>query len=333
MYSLIFCVYVIVDRLVGIAPGLGRRQLGRGRLAHLPGLVGQQEGRRRRQTETHDETLQRLTSHGHLNARRIVRDNGPRGLALLAPRPDHGDRMLRLFVTVFVVLAAAAPARAQDSKPPSDQTALAQPSADDALTGWRKALRDSLVLTTLEHAVRIALQADTRRELEGPFFADYVRALHMPSAWADNNPWVVNYVGHPIHGAAAGYLWRDAAGPVSSDGLGMSAGYWKRIGTSGVWIAAFSLQFEFGPLSEASIGNVGMDPNQRGWVDHVMTPLGGMGMMVAEDAMDKYVLRWFESRTANHALRATLRILLNPGRSLANLAQGEYPWHRADRVP
>jgi hypothetical protein len=76
-----------------------------------------------------------------------------------------------------------------------------------------------------------------------------------------------------------------------------------------------------------------MDPNQRGWVDHVMTPLGGMGMMVAEDAMDKYLLRWFESRTANHALRATLRILLNPGRSLANLAQGEYPWHRADRVP
>jgi len=76
-----------------------------------------------------------------------------------------------------------------------------------------------------------------------------------------------------------------------------------------------------------------MDPAYRGWVDHVITPLGGMGMMVAEDAIDRYFLRWVESRTSNHAIRGTFRVFFNPARSLANLAQGNAPWRRANRLP
>jgi hypothetical protein len=43
------------------------------------------------------------------------------------------------------------------------------------------------------------------------------------------------------------------------------------------------VQFEFGPLSEASIGNVGMRPGTTGWVDHIVTPAGALWFTVAED--------------------------------------------------
>ena len=39
------------------------------------------------------------------------------------------------------------------------------------------------------------------------------------------------------------------------------------------------------PLSEASIGNVGPNPATNGWVDHVVTPVGAFGLIVAEDAL------------------------------------------------
>jgi hypothetical protein len=95
--------------------------------------------------------------------------------------------------------------------------------------------------------------------------------------------------------------------------------------------ASYSLQFEIGPLSEASIGNVGMRPETTGWVDHVITPVGAFGFIVAEDAVDKYFVQWVEQHTSNPLARAALRILFNPGRALANGASGRTPWYRADR--
>ena len=61
--------------------------------------------------------------------------------------------------------------------------------------------------------------------------------------------------------------------------FGRSKGYWASMGKSAAWITGYSLQFEFGPISEASIGNVGMTPDRRGWVDHVVTPVVGFGLI------------------------------------------------------
>src|ERR1051325_6638982 len=76
---------------------------------------------------------------------------------------------------------------------------------------------DSLVLLGIEHGIRIALQPGTRRELRGNFWDDYRDSLHLPTRWEDTDPWPVNYIGHPIHGAAAGYLWleHDPAAPIT----------------------------------------------------------------------------------------------------------------------
>ena len=68
---------------------------------------------------------------------------------------------------------------------------------------------DSLKLLMVEHATRIAFQEKTRRELSGPFWPDYQRSVRLPRQWEDTDAWWVNYIGHPIHGAAAGYIWLD----------------------------------------------------------------------------------------------------------------------------
>ena len=97
------------------------------------------------------------------------------------------------------------------------------------------------------------------------------------------------------------------------------------------WSAVYSLQFEIGPLSEASIGNVGMRPDTTGWVDHVVTPMGAFGLIVGEDLLDRFVVKWIEARTGNRIWRMLLRVALNPGRSLSNSASGRLPWYRDAR--
>jgi hypothetical protein len=136
-------------------------------------------------------------------------------------------------------------------------------------------MKHSLVLLAIEHGTRLALDSKTRNELSGPFFRDYIDSVHIPRDWDDGDSVAVNYVGHPIHGAAAGYLYRDAAGVRGSSRFGLSPSYWATMGKSTAFIGVYSLQFEFGPLSEASIGNVGRHPATRGWVDHVVTPVMG----------------------------------------------------------
>jgi hypothetical protein len=192
------------------------------------------------------------------------------------------------------------------------------------------AFRDSLKLLMIEHGTRIAFQAKTRRELGGPFFSDYRRSVRMPQQWEDTDAWWVNYIGHPIHGAAAGYIWVDHE-PGAPTEFGSNRRYWASRGRAAAWSAVYSLQFEIGPLSEASIGNVGMRPETTGWVDHVVTPTGAFGWMVAEDALDRFLVTWVEGHVKNRVARASLRLALNPGRAFSNSASGRAPWYRDGR--
>jgi hypothetical protein len=189
---------------------------------------------------------------------------------------------------------------------------------------------DSLKLLLLEHGSRVAFQEKTRRELDGPFWRDYKRSVRIPSQWEDADGWWVNYIGHPIHGAAAGYLWIDHERGAPQE-ISLRRSYWGSRSRAAAWTAVYSLQFEFGPLSEAAIGNVGLRAETTGWVDHVVTPVGAFGLVVAEDVLDRFFVKWVEARTSNRVWRATLRLIFNPGRTLSNTAAGRLPWHREGR--
>ena len=213
-----------------------------------------------------------------------------------------------------------------DSRVTQDPSELAP-----AQSTWKGAITDSLRLLLLEHTTRIAFQQKTRRELGGPFFGDYFRSVRTPKTWEDGDGWGVNYIGHPIHGAAAGFIWLDHEDGSHDPKLGFSSEYWASRGRALAWAAAYSVQFEFGPLSEASIGNVGLRPNTTGWVDHVMTPAGALGFMVLEDVADRFLMVKIESWTGNRLVRVLARMALNPSRTMSNTAQGRAPWSRAVR--
>jgi hypothetical protein len=193
------------------------------------------------------------------------------------------------------------------------------------------AMEDSVKLLFIEHAIRIAFQQKTRAELSGPFWKDYQRSVRVPPRWDDGDSWLVNYVGHPLHGAAAAHLWT-AHDPKSRQApFGLDLRYWATRWRALAFSAVYSAQFEFGPFSEASIGNVGIDPATAGWVDHVITPIAGTGLTIAEDALDKFFIEWFERHVQNRVYRAALRCIFNPARTMANTSTGRAPWHRDRR--
>src|SRR5262249_13720090 len=127
-----------------------------------------------------------------------------------------------------------------------------------------------------------------------------------------------------------GFIWIDN-GPPKDRSLSYGKSYWASRAKAAAFAAAYSVQFEVGPLSEASIGNVGLDPTTTGWVDYVVTPAGAFAFITAEDLLDRYVVRWVESPTNNRLARVSVRMLFGPSRMLANVSEHHLPWYRPDR--
>jgi hypothetical protein len=232
-------------------------------------------------------------------------------------------RTTTAIVLLFIAAASVRPALAQAPNEVGGST-----SSGITPRGWVGALKDSFTLLMLEHAGRITFQEKTRKELSGPFFLDYHRSVKMPHTWEDGDGWFVNYIGHPIHGAASSRIWLDHSSQNPPFG---SKAYFASRGVAAAWAAGYSLQFEFGPLSEASIGNVGMNVETTGWVDHLVTPAGALAMTIAEDAVDIYFVTFIERHTHNRFYRGTVRVFFNPSRALANITQGRSPWFRPGR--
>ena len=194
---------------------------------------------------------------------------------------------------------------------------------------WRAATRQSVTLLVFQHAARMA-QQKTREEMRGPFFHDYTTSIANIAGWEDGDGVLTNYVAHPMMGAITGYVEVQNDRDGIEQQFGGSRGYWNSRLRAMAFAAAYSTQFEIGPVSEAAIGNVGLRKSTSGWVDFVMTPTGGFGLMLAEDALDRHVIsKWEEHSSAPH--KRFYRMLLNPSRSIANLLRRKVPWHRDTR--
>ncbi len=195
---------------------------------------------------------------------------------------------------------------------------------------WKSALTQSGLLLAVQHTGRVA-QAPTRRELTGPFWRDYFTSVSNIHTWNDGDWIATNYIGHPIMGATAGYIqiFNDPGGRRLEFDLS-SGVYWRSRLKALAWSAAYSTQFELGPFSEASIGNVGKRSPTMAAVDLVVTPVGGFTVILLEDYIDKrFISRWELSGSKSKA--HVLRITLNPARSLANLLRFKLPSYRDNR--
>jgi hypothetical protein len=191
---------------------------------------------------------------------------------------------------------------------------------------WSAAVQQSLVFLGVQHGYAMT-QPKTRRDLKGRFFKDYFRSVKSLHGWEDGGRFFTNYLAHPLQGSFLGFIQIQNDPNAKSLRFGKSPAYWRSRMKALAWSAAWSTQFEIGPASQASIGNVGLHGKQT-YVDLVMTPVGGLALLVAEDALDKNLVQLIERKWENFYVKIASRVLLNPTRSVANLLRFKKPWHR-----
>ena len=198
---------------------------------------------------------------------------------------------------------------------------------------WSPAIRQYLLLLAIEHTFDLT-QEKTRRELKGPFIKDYFRSVRGLGGWSDGGKFFTNYVAHPMGGSAHGWIYIQNDRRALRAEFGRSKQYWVSRMKAMAWSAACSVQFEIGPLSQASIGNVGLHTPHEGkgkrkmaYVDFVITPTVGTLWTVGEDMAERYILRRMENGS-NDILTNVMRLLLTPTRSAANVLRFKRPWHR-----
>lgn len=202
---------------------------------------------------------------------------------------------------------------------------------------WKPALVQSGIFLGFQHGFRVVAQQGTRSQLKGPFFRDWRRTVKNLRGWDDGNGFVINYVAHSLQGAVTGRIFVMNSDRASKQTFGKSKQYWESRLKALAWSTAWSAQFELGPVSEASIGNVGLRPKPSGhsgmaYVDLVVTPVLGTSLLIGEDAIDKHVLKnWLERKGRSRRSIKILRSFLTPTTTIGNLLRLKVPWKRDNR--
>ncbi len=197
---------------------------------------------------------------------------------------------------------------------------------------WEGVLLQSATFLAIEQGYRLATQPGTRNALKGKFFDDWFTSVKATHGWGDGDDFLTNYIGHPMQGSVAANIFVQNDPNGRNQVFNWTSPYWNSRLKATAWSALYSTQFELGPISEATIGNVGYPGHSlSGAVDLVVTPLAGLGWQVGEDALDKYLVVRIETWTQNRFLLLLARSFLNPTRAFANMMRMEAPWARDTR--
>ena len=220
---------------------------------------------------------------------------------------------------------------------------------------WGRALTESFTFLVIEQAY--VVHTDFRWVVSqngipfNHYWRDYTQSLssYVHSGWNDGDPNWFGYVGHPVQGALTGFIQIQNDPKGAKLEFSNSKAYWKSRLKAALWNAAYSTQWNLGPLSEVTVEKYGAKDrspwNQNGsWpcttkncytgvgqIDIVMTPLAGTGWLIGEDFLDKRIVRGVEENSQNRLLVDTVRVALNPIRAGANMLHGKHPWYRASR--
>jgi len=218
---------------------------------------------------------------------------------------------------------------------------------------WGRALLESFELLSIEQAYVVkddwTWVGGKDSENGVPFnhyWRDYKQSLAswVHSGWNDGDPLIYGYIGHPIQGVATSYIYLQNDPKSEKLEFSNTKEYWRSRLMATLWNAAYSTQWNIGPVSEATVEKYGTlhrdfwnrGNNQYRWtsmgqIDLVMTPVGGFGWMVGEDILDRFVTRRVEGATRNRFLIDATRCGLDPIRVGTNLLHGKRPWYRASR--
>jgi hypothetical protein len=235
----------------------------------------------------------------------------------------------------------------------SGETADAPLLPENQSFHWGRALTESFTFLVIEQAYVVHTDFNWVVSENGvPFnhyWRDYKQSLTTwwHAGWsAGENP-LYNYVGHPIQGALTSYIQIQNDPKSEKLEFANTKAYWKSRLKATLWNAVYSTQWSIGPLSEMTVEKYGSKDRQPwnangsfpcdtktcywgvGKVNLVMTPVGGFGWLLAEEAMDKKITEQLvESHTQNRFLIDAVRSSLNPIRGGANILHGKRPWYR-----
>jgi hypothetical protein len=236
-------------------------------------------------------------------------------------------------VGLFAVCAlqAANPEAAPPDSAPQPVAEANSSGKEGPSVQWGSLIKETLFLVSVQHSFRVATDPGVRDGLTSGFLSGYAKSVENLHGWGDGDPFFVNYVGHPIEGAIAGDIWIHNDMRYRRAEFGRNRLYWTSRLRATAFAWAYSEQFEIGPISEASIGHDQSRFPQQGFVDHVITPVVGAGWMIAEDAIDRFVIKPIENHTGNPLLKILARGFLNPSRAFANCMELNLPWNRETR--
>jgi hypothetical protein len=215
---------------------------------------------------------------------------------------------------------------------------------------WGATLRESLEFLLFEHGFRLVDDPYLRYLLfHKPFWKDYLSSANQfdMSRWGDGDDFLVNYIGHPMQGGVTGNIYLQNDPRARGLRFGKSSEYWKSRMRAMLFSAVYSAYFEIGPIfSETAIGNEGgytytpgcghyvcdrpgykPPTNNTAWVDFIVTPTIGTGLLVLEDFIELKIVDPMvgDSQWGGYKI---LRAALYPTQSMANLLAPRHPWSR-----
>jgi hypothetical protein len=236
----------------------------------------------------------------------------------------------------------------------NDPTPKSPPEGQAEKFHWGRALRESATFLAIEQAWVVHTDFPWVVSERGiPFnhyWRDYKQSLERwwEVGWsAGENP-MYNYVGHPIQGAITEYIFYQNDPKSRYLEFSKSKEYWLSRIKGTIYNGIYSTQWSIGPISEMTVEKYGSNDRPPwtatggfpcnpkteqcywgvGKVNLVMTPVGGLGWVLAEDWMDKNITRRVEQKTRNRFLIDATRCTFNPIRSAANILRGNRPWFR-----
>jgi len=212
----------------------------------------------------------------------------------------------------------------------------------DCRVHWRQLLITSSVFNAFQNAGNLYTSYWYRYETTtGPWIQRYFNSVlgWRWNQWHDGNPFTDDYIGHPMMGGISNSIW------IQNDPKGMTAEfgnnrvYWRSRLRALAFSTAYSFEWKFGPFGEAGVGHSGdhttdyvngVLQNDTGVVELVTTPVGGFGWTIAEDFVDKHVVKKLEEKPRGY-VSLTLISFLTPARATANIFRFRPPWYRDGR--
>ena len=189
--------------------------------------------------------------------------------------------MIAATLGLTVLGAGVRPAVAQEPEP-SEATATVQgiavqPTAGSALAAhspnhhrdggieWRPVLSESLLFLTAQHLTRFT-EDRTVRELDGPFLKDWFDSVGSLDRFSDGGHIFTNWIAHPLMGSVTTHILGQNDPEYLANRIGSGDRYWRAKGKQFIFATVYSIQFEIGPVSESSLGNI-----HQAWIDLAVT--------------------------------------------------------------